>query len=261
MIVPNTPIDHFVGNSRLFFGKKAIECKGLIEKKKRFAGIVSLKEYRPQTNAGMLDGFLRLPFEFIIFQTFEFIGRSEAIASMQLQQNRMQQSGDLAVSQIAEITEALDIAMSGEIAFGKHAMGILCIEDGIKTLENALSMLMVEFSNIGINAIRENNLEPCYWGMLPGNSDYLVRKATINTLNLAAFASFHNYPAGDRTGNFWGDAVTVFNTTSGTPFFFNFHVRDVGHTMIIGPTGAGKTVPDEFYVLSSYEVQPKDILF
>lgn len=260
MIVPNTPIDHYVCNSRLFFGSKAVECQGPIDK--RFAGIVSLKEYRPQTNAGMLDGFLRLPFEFIIFQTFEFISRSDAIASMQLQQNRMQQSGDLAVSQIAEITEALDIAMSGEIAFGKHSMGVLCIEDGVKTLENALSMLMVEFSNIGINAIREkNNLEPCYWGMLPGNSDYLVRKATINTLNLAAFASFHNYPAGDRTGNFWGDAVTVFNTTSGTPFFFNFHVRDVGHTMIIGPTGAGKTVLMNFMCCQALKFDPRTFFF
>ncbi|MBL6785541.1 MAG: VirB4 family type IV secretion/conjugal transfer ATPase [Rickettsiales bacterium] len=260
MIVPTTPIDHYIGNSRLFFGNKAIESKGPIDN--RYAGIVSIREYRPQTHAGMLDGFLRLPFEFIIFQTFEFIARQEAIASMQLQQNRMQQSGDLAVSQIAEITEALDIAMSGEIAFGKHALGIMCIEDGVKSLENALAMLMVEFSNVGINAIREkNNLEPCYWGMLPGNSDYLVRKATINTLNLAAFASFHNYPAGDRIGNFWGDAVTVFNTTSGTPFFFNFHVRDVGHTMIIGPTGAGKTVLMNFMCCQALKFNPRTFFF
>jgi type IV secretion system protein VirB4 len=260
MIVPTTPIDHYIGNSRLFFGKKAVECKGPIST--RYAGVVSVKEYRPHTHAGMLDGFLRLPFEFIIYQTFEFISRSDAIASMQLQQNRMQQSGDLAVSQISEISEALDIAMSGEIAFGKHTLSVLCIEDDLKALENALSMLMVEFSNVGINAIREkNNLEPCYWGMLPGNSDYLVRKATINTLNLAAFASFHNYPPGDRTGNFWGDAVTVFNTTSGTPFFFNFHVRDVGHTMIIGPTGAGKTVLMNFMCCQALKFNPRTFFF
>jgi type IV secretion system protein VirB4 len=52
----------------------------------------------------------------------------------------------------------------------------------------------------------------------------------------------HNYPLGKPSGNHWGEAVTVMDTTSGTPFFFNFHVRDVGHTLIIGPTGAGKTV-------------------
>ncbi len=70
----------------------------------------------------------------------------------------------------------------------------------------------------------------------------MARRSTVNTYNVAAFASFHNYPSGKRKKNHWGDAVTVFDTVSGTPFFFNFHVRDVGHTMIIGPTGAGKTV-------------------
>ena len=55
-----------------------------------------------------------------------------------------------------------------------------------------------------------------------------------------------NYPSGKRKGNHWGDACTVLNTVSGTPYFFSFHVRDVGHTMIIGPTGAGKTVMMNF---------------
>jgi type IV secretion system protein VirB4 len=70
----------------------------------------------------------------------------------------------------------------------------------------------------------------------------MARRCVVNTLNIASFASFHNYPSGQRKKNHWGDAVTVLNTVSGTPFFFNFHVRDVGHSMIIGPTGAGKTV-------------------
>jgi type IV secretion system protein VirB4 len=70
----------------------------------------------------------------------------------------------------------------------------------------------------------------------------MARRSTVNTFNIAAFASFHNYPSGKRKKNHWGDAVTVLNTVSGTPYFFSFHVRDVGHTMIVGPTGAGKTV-------------------
>ena len=52
----------------------------------------------------------------------------------------------------------------------------------------------------------------------------------------------HNFPRGKSKGNHWGDSVTTFDTTSGTPYHFNFHVRDVGHSLIIGPTGAGKTV-------------------
>ncbi len=88
-----------------------------------------------------------------------------------------------------------------------------------------------------------------------------MRKATISSLNLAGFASQHNYPTGNKFNNHWGDAVTVFDTTSGTPFFFNFHIRDVGHTMIIGPTGAGKTVLMNFLCAQAIKFSPRIFFF
>ena len=95
-------------------------------------------------------------------------------------------------------------------------------------------MAAVELSNCSIQPVRETvNLEPSYWGQLPGNNHFIIRKATINTLNLACFASMHNYPKGKEQGNHWGEFVTVLDTTSGTPFYFSFHVRDVGHTLIV----------------------------
>ena len=30
-------------------------------------------------------------------------------------------------------------------------------------------------------------------------------------------------------------------TTGNTPYHFNLHVADVGHTLVVGPTGAGKS--------------------
>lgn len=239
------PINKILPTNRLYFFSKHMEIKGV--KNTKYAAIASIREYRPSSNAGILDGFLQLPFEFIISQSFTFVNRMSAIASMQLQQRRMIQSGDVAISQIQEIDEALDSAMSGRFAFGKHSLSIMCVEDDQKIMENAISMAIVEFSNVGVTAIREMlNMEAAFWSQLPGNMKYVVRKSTINTLNLAGFASFHNYPSGKRKGNHWGDACTVLNTVSGTPYFFSFHVRDVGHTMIIGPTGAGKTVMMNF---------------
>lgn len=241
MLTPRGDFDKYITTHRLFFGFKSMEARG--PRGRRFAGIVSIKEYAPFTNAGVFDSFLRLPFEFVVSQSFVFANRTVAINSMQLQQNRMIQAGDKAVSQIQEINVALDMAMSGEIGFGLHHLTMLCIADEVKELENVLSMSAVEFANAGITARREAiNLEPSYWAQLPGNSEFIVRKSTVNTLNLSAFASMHNYPLGKITGNHWGEFVTVLETTSGTPYFFNFHVRDVGHTLIIGPTGAGKTV-------------------
>lgn len=238
---PMSTISNYLPISRLYFGNKSIEAHhpSMI----KHAGIVSIREYRPSTNAGSFDGFMEMPFEMIISQSFSFIDRGIAINSMKLQQRRLTQSEDPAVSQIQEIDQALDSAMSGEFGFGNHHMTVLCIENSAKSLETALSMAIVELSNSGISGIREKiNLEPSYWAQLPGNTDFTARKSIVNTFNIAGFASFHNYPSGKRKGNHWGDAVTVLNTVSGTPFFFSFHVRDVGHTMIIGPTGSGKTV-------------------
>lgn len=236
----------YIINHRLYFGKKAIELKG-IDGKNKFAGIVSVKEYSPRTFAGILDKFLELPFEFVITQSFQFSNRQSAINSMELQQNRMIQAGDRAISQIAEISEALDKAMSGEIGFGTHHISIMCMADTLKELDNILSIASVELTNTGGIGVRETvNMEPSFWGQLPGNFSFLVRKSTINTLNLASFNSLHNYPIGKETGNHWGNAVTVLDTTSGTPYYFNFHLRDVGHTTIIGPTGSGKTVMMNF---------------
>ena len=238
---PRNTINNILLNNRIFFGDKSIEIR--TASKSKYAGIVSIKEYGSNTSAGMLDSFLKLPFEFILSQSFYFINRQVATESIQMQQNRLINTGDRAITQVVQISEALDMLMSGEIEFGTHHLTVLCVEDSMKTLENALSLAIVSLSNAGMSAVREKiNLEAAFWSQLPCNESYIARKAKISTMNLASFASLHNYPIGSRYNNHWGDFVTVFNTTSGTPYYFNFHLRDVGHTLIIGPTGAGKTV-------------------
>lgn len=260
MLVPNMDISKYISTHRLYFGAKSIEVRGTAGS--RYAGIVSIKEYGPTTSAGVLDGFLQMPFEFIMTQSYKFSNRQIAINKMQLTQNRMIQAEDKALSQIAGITQALDMAMSGDIGFGEHHLTVLCIENTPRTLENSLAMTVVELANGGISAVREKmNLEPAFWGQLPGNFDFLVRKSTINTINLAGFASLHNYPSGKKHGNHWGEAVTVFDTTSGTPYFFNFHLRDVGHSLIIGPTGAGKTVLMNFLCAQAQKFQCRMFFF
>lgn len=241
MLVPTIDIAHYLPTSRLYFGSRAIEIRSAAGT--RYAAIVSIKEYAPHTAAGIMDAFLQMPFELTIAQSYAFENRQANLGSMQLQQRRMANSNDLAISQVREITDALDMAMSGHIAFGKHHLTVMCVEDNLNALEAAVSMVIAELVNVGINPVREKLiLEQCYWAQLPANKEFVGRAAKINTLNIAGFAAMHNYPVGKIAGNHWGNAVTVFDTTSGTPFFFNFHARDVGHTTIIGPTGAGKTV-------------------
>ena len=258
--LPTGDIDKYITSHRLFFGEEALEIRGASYNK--YGAILSIAEYSGNTFAGIFDGFLQMPFEFIMTQSYVAANRASTISKMQLQQNRMIQSEDKAVSQIAEISQALDLATSGTIAFGDHHFSILCIADSLNALEHNTSVSSVELSNYGIRAVREKiNLEPSYWGQLPGNNKYIIRKSLINTLNLASYVSIHNYPPGQALNNHWGEFVTVLKTTSRTSYYFNFHVNDVGHTLIIGPTGAGKTVLLNFLCAQAQKFAPRMFLF
>ncbi len=260
MLLPTMDISKYLATSRIYFGNGAIEVRGAT--RSRMAALVSIKEYAPATAAGLMDAFLQLPMEFIVSQSFTYHNRQTNIGQMQRTQRRMMAAADAAISQVAEISDALDMAMSGHVAFGIHHLTVLCIEENLQALEKAVSMAVAELVNIGINPVRERLImEQCYWAQLPGNFGMIGRRANINTLNLASFASLHNYPVGKISGNHWGECVTVFDTTSGTPYFFNYHLRDVGHTTIIGPTGSGKTVLMNFLTAQSQKYHLRTFLF
>jgi len=55
--------------------------------------------------------------------------------------------------------------------------------------------------------------------------------------------------------------VTLLQTTSATPFFFNFHHGDLGNFSIIGPSGSGKTVVMNFLAAQAQKFNPRTILF
>jgi type IV secretion system protein VirB4 len=239
--VPMSNLSNHLPTQRIYFGSRAIEFRGLT--RTRYGAILSIREYPSATASGFMDGFLHMPFELIVTHSYNFVNRQASIASMQTKQRRMMAAQDKAITQVIEIGDALDLATGGTVAFGMHQMTVLVIEDDLKAMENALSMAVAEMVNVGFNPVRERMvLEQTFWSQLPGNFDFVARPATLHSLNIAAMASLHNYPTGRIAGNHWGDAVSVLDTTSGTPYFFNFHVRDVGHSTIIGPTGAGKTV-------------------
>jgi type IV secretion system protein VirB4 len=66
---------------------------------------------------------------------------------------------------------------------------------------------------------------------------------------------------GQADGNHWGEAVTLLQTTSSTPFFFNFHQGDLGNFSVIGPSGSGKTVVMNFLAAQAQKFAPRTILF
>lgn len=87
------------------------------------------------------------------------------------------------------------------------------------------------------------NATEAWLGSLPGHVYANVRQPPISTLNLAHMIPISAVWAGPERDEHFNAAPLFYARTEGsTPFRFSLHVGDVGHTLIVGPTGAGKSV-------------------
>ena len=87
------------------------------------------------------------------------------------------------------------------------------------------------------------NAVEAWLGSLPGHVYANVRQPPISTLNLAHMIPLSAVWAGEVRDHHLKAPPLFFAKTEGsTPFRFSLHTGDVGHTLIVGPTGAGKSV-------------------
>ncbi|WP_238123128.1 MULTISPECIES: conjugal transfer protein TrbE [unclassified Xanthobacter] len=96
----------------------------------------------------------------------------------------------------------------------------------------------------GVNAIE------AWLGGIPGQTYANVRQPPISTVNLAHMMPLSAVWAGPAKDEYFGAPPLFYARTEGaTPFRFGLHIGDVGHAMIVGPTGAGKSVLLAFMAL------------
>ena len=87
------------------------------------------------------------------------------------------------------------------------------------------------------------NAVDAWLGSLPGHPYANLRQPPVSTLNLAHMIPLSAVWAGEERDGHLGAPPLFYGKTEGsTPFRFCLHVGDVGHTLVIGPTGAGKSV-------------------
>ena len=87
------------------------------------------------------------------------------------------------------------------------------------------------------------NAVEAWLGSLPGHAYANVRQPPVSTLNLAHMIPLSAVWAGPERDEHLDAPPLLFGKTEGaTPFRLSIHVGDVGHTLVVGPTGAGKSV-------------------
>jgi type IV secretion system protein VirB4 len=94
------------------------------------------------------------------------------------------------------------------------------------------------------------NAVEAWLGSIPGNAYANVRQPPVSTFNLAHIMPVSAVWAGqERDAHLGGPPLFHARTEGATPFRFSLHVGDVGHCLVVGPTGAGKSVLLAFMAL------------
>lgn len=121
----------------------------------------------------------------------------------------------------------------------------ICVwDDDPVTAEEKLRLCEKVIQARDFSCISETlNAVDAWLGSLPGQLYANVRRPPISTLNLAHMMPASAVWAGpDINNHLKGPPLLLAKTEGTTPFRLSLHVGDVGHTLVIGPTGAGKSV-------------------
>jgi type IV secretion system protein VirB4 len=265
------PLKYLIGGVRPIFGNETIEVRR--PDRSQNGAMLGIEVYPSETNPMFLDELLTLPFELVITQSFEFHSKDAALLSMKLRGNRMENAGDAAQSQIDEIPELADDLASRKAVMGAHHYSVFVKAVDLDELQENVADARRVLIDSGIKPAREDLVvEAAYWAQLPGNFAMRPRLSPINSRNLCGFVPLHNFPTGRRTGNHWGDALTMLVTAAGTPHYLSLHAsdpqvkngggkKDVAHTLLFGPNGSGKTATVCFLLSMMQKFGVTSVLF
>lgn len=258
VVLPSNPmyLDAIVGGQEMWTG--VVPRIG-----RKFVQTVAIDGFPLESTPGVLSVLSELATEYRWSTRFIFMDTHEAVKHLEQFRKKWRQkvrgffdqvfqtnSGRIdqdALSMVEDADNALAEVNSGLVAQGYYTSVVVLMDDDRDKVELAARQLEKAITALGFGARIEtiNNLE-AYLGSLPGHGVENVRRPIINTMNLAdlmptssiwtglPYAPCPMYPP-------LSPALMQGVTNGSTPFRLNLHVRDVGHSFMFGPTGAGKS--------------------
>lgn len=141
--------------------------------------------------------------------------------------------------------------------------------DTLKDMEDGFKDCAERFQEHGFLLMRETMHQLSGWsGILPGQKQRPVRWVFASGANLSDMAPLRSIKTGNRVSEYLSQqrrtettAVTVLETSSKVPFFFDFYSTDLPHTMVIGPSRMGKSILVMFIVSQFQRYNPQVFIF
>lgn len=160
-----------------------------------------------------------------------------------------------AVNKAADVEGAMVTLGADAAGFGYFTPTITLMDRDPERLAAKVREVEAAINGAGFVAkVEEVNAVEAWLGSLPGHAYADIRRPLISTLNLCDMLPMSanwsgpvinahlSAEAAKRGENSPVPPLLHARTNGTTPFRFDLHQGDVGHTMVIGPTGMGKSV-------------------
>lgn len=230
---------------------------------RHFLQVVAIDGFPLESHPGMLNVLAELPCEYRWSTRFIFLDPHEATAHLERYRKKWRQKVRGLLDQVLQSNtgavdqDALDMVHdaeaaiadvnSGLVAQGYYTSVVVLMDESRDAVTRAAEQTYRVVTRLGFAArIEDVNTVEAWLGSLPGHGVQNVRRPLLNTFNLADLLPASTIWAGEEQAPcpYYapGSPPLMHCVTNGaTPFRLNLHVRDVGHTLMFGPTGAGKS--------------------
>lgn len=235
----------------------------------RYAAMLGINLYPHETYQQMLDMLMQIRHPFTIIQHILPENQEDVKEKIGKQINTMDSIVKAGISafmgsRIAELDDLGNHIESGSIKVINHTLNILVYGETKEHLQKGIQKVKAALAPSGISIIRERmHLENAFWSQFPDNEELnKPRRYMVNTHNVSDFINFSTSYEGLEKCAFGEKGVCLFKTREDTQFNFTFHAaaanQDPGHTMLIGPTGKGKSVLAMFLTLNCLKYDNPD---
>ncbi len=213
-----------------------------------YGAMLGVADYPDVLDADALQQLLWTPADFVACAAWRYVSREFALDQARRQRRKLLASEDDSASQLSEITGALDDAVAGRALLGRCWFSVLALGRGgdggmaMARLDRAVERVERALNERGFALAREDLAIACsHWSMFPGCWRHAPRVVTLSHRNYAALAGPHNAARGAETTP-WGGPLCQVETPYGVPHRLALHEGDLGNAIVLGPSGAGKTV-------------------
>jgi type IV secretion system protein TrbE len=258
VIRPRNPIylDAIIGGQDLVTG--VIPLIG-----RKFVQVVTLDGFPHESSPGILTVLAELPLEYRWTSRYLCLDRHEAVGLLKTYRKKWRQKMRGIFSQIfpnpnayvnadarmmsEDAEEALVEIESGDTAGGYYTSTVVLFDEDRSKVEAAAKGIEKAINNAGFVArIESLNTMDALVGSLPGHGVQNVRRPYVSVFNLAHLLPTSSIWTGEQKApcpmySPLAPALMQCLTKGQTPFWLNLHVRDLAHTLMLGPTRMGKS--------------------